>query len=157
MKFILIPRSFRGQIKKNRKYFQESDIVIDVKDFILNGLRRGESFLKAQEVFFIHIQQVKLRVCFHNAHFRYLLGIINDREFVPIIIDKKTGKYGKNLSLKASTVTVNAIQSATVKAIEDYLSYQDDKDRMTVYKVEESITPPHHRSTPPTPERSLSD
>ena len=138
MKFILITRSFRGQIKKHRKYFQEPEIVSDVKDFILNGLRHGETFLKSQEIYDVHIRQVKLRVCFHNANFRYLLGIINDREFIPIIIDKKTGKYGKNLSLKADKAIVNAIQSAAVKSIDDYLSYQDDKDRMTVYKIEET-------------------
>ena len=136
MRYIFITKSFKGQLKKFKRYFREKDIVLDVKDFVIHGLRKGETYLKKQEIYSIQLETVKLRVCFHPTKFRYLIGIINDKYFLPIIIDKKTGKHGKNLSLKASKATTDAIKSASLNVVLDYIAYKKDKTRATVYGVE---------------------
>lgn len=135
MKIILIARTFRGQIKKFKRTFQEEDIVQDVKDFILHGLRKGETYLKSQEVYSVTIETVKLRFYIQKSSFRYLLAVIDDYEYLPIVIDRKTGVHGKNLSFKADKKTTEAITRATVSVLEDYRAFPNDQARAGVYHV----------------------
>ncbi|MBF0379687.1 MAG: hypothetical protein HQL69_01640 [Magnetococcales bacterium] len=142
MHYIFITRTFRGQIKGFRKVFQEKDLLEDIKDFVQNGLRKGETTLKAQQYYEITLETVKLRFYFRKAAFRYLVGVISDSDsqrYIPIIIDRKAGPYGQNLTLKTDKKTRQAIQKAIVAVMSDYLAYTEDqeknKESATVYKV----------------------
>jgi len=91
MKYILITDRFRRQLKKLRHYLTEQDVVSDVKRFLQRGLAKGETYLETHAVFDLQMEVVKLRLCVYQVNFRYLIGVINDREFLPIIIDLKKG------------------------------------------------------------------
>lgn len=136
MKLIFITRTFKGQIKRFRQTVQEADIVLDVKDFVVNGLRHGDTHLRSQEVCSLTMEMVKLRFYIRNTHFRYLLAVIGDREYMPIIMDRKAGLYGQNLSFKANKRTREAIDRAIVAAVDDFLAYSADATRASVYRVE---------------------
>jgi hypothetical protein len=142
MQYIFITRTFRGQVKGFRKVFKEKDLLEDLKDFVQNGLRKGETTLKSQQFFEITLETVKLRFYFRKAAFRYLVGVISDsgsQRYIPIIIDRKTGPYGQNLTLKADKKTHRSIQKAIVAVMSDYLAYTKDQEKnresATVYKV----------------------
>ncbi len=112
MKFILITNRFRRQLKKLKRNITEQDIVADIRQFIHNGLAKGETYLEAYTVLKIHMEVVKLRLCVYQVNFRYLVGVINDRDHIPIIIDLKKGRYGSNLSFTTDKKTVKAIESS---------------------------------------------
>jgi hypothetical protein len=137
MKYILITNQFRRQIKKFRRYLKEQDIVDDVKRFIQRGLTKGEAYLRVYTVLTINMEVVKLRVCVYQVNFRYLIGIINEREYLPIIIDLKKGRYGGNLGFKADKKTVKAIESAVVNMISEYQQHTEEHPTLTAYYVED--------------------
>lgn len=114
MKYILITQRFQRQLKHSHRYLTEQDIVKDIQQFIRQGLVKGETSLEARTVLIFRLQMVKLRMCIHQVDFRYLLGIINEQEYLPIIIDLKKGRYGENLGFKADKEIVRAIESALV-------------------------------------------
>ena len=137
MKYILITQRFQRQLKHLHRYLTEQDIVNDIRQFIQQGLAKGETYLEARTVVMIRLQMVKLRICVHQVDFRYLLGIINEQEYLPVIIDLKKGRYGENLSFKADKDTVRAIESALIDVIDDYRHHTEDAPRLTAYYVEE--------------------
>ncbi|GAK50663.1 hypothetical protein U14_01896 [Candidatus Moduliflexus flocculans] len=138
MKYILISQSFRRQLKVLRRYLTEQDVVDDIARFIRRGLTKGETFLEAYTISQIHLEIVKLRLSVYRVDFRYLIGVIEQRDYLPIIIDLKKGRYGQNLSLNADRQTVVAIESAIIRMVEDYLEHTEASPTLTAYSVEES-------------------
>ena len=114
MKYILLTQRFQRQLKHLKRYITEQDMIKDIRQFIQHGVAKGETYLEARTILTIHLHMVKLRVCVHQVDFRYLLGIINEHEYLPIIIDLKKGRYGENLSFTADKETVRAIESALI-------------------------------------------
>ena len=137
MKYILVTQRFQRQLKHLHRYLTEQDIVKDIRQFIQHGLAKGETCLEARTVSMIRLHMVKLRMSIHQVDFRYLLGIINEHEYLPIIIDLKKGRYGENLSLKADKDTVRAIESALIDVIDDYRHHTEEAPTLTAYYVEE--------------------
>ena len=86
MKQIVITHSFQKNLKKLRSHFTEQDVQNNIKEFVRISLRKSESKLKTETFGNVTIVIVKLRICVHQAVGRYLLGIINEREYVPIFI-----------------------------------------------------------------------
>lgn len=84
----------------------------------------------------LQLEVMKLRICVHQVSFRYLIGIINEQEYLPIIIDFKKGRYGRNLSLRADKKITKAIESAVVGVIHDYLDHTEEHPTLTAYYVE---------------------
>ncbi len=60
MKRILITDSFRRILKKHRKHFKEQDIVLNLKEFVRIGFRKGESRLRTLISEDVTIEIVKL-------------------------------------------------------------------------------------------------
>jgi hypothetical protein len=118
MKYILITQRFQRQLKHLQRDISEQDIVKDIRQFIQQGIAKGETYLEARTILTVHLQMVKLRICVHRVDFRYLLGIINAHEYLPIIIDLKKGRHGENLSFKADKDSVRAIESALINVID---------------------------------------
>ena len=137
MTYILITDRFRKQLKKLKRYLSEQDVVRDVQRFILNGLTKGETYLEAHTVGTLQLEVVKLRLCVYQVNFRYLVGIVNEREVLPIIIDLKKGRYGQNLSFRADKRTVKAIESAFQGVVQDYIQHTDEQPTLTAYVVDE--------------------
>ena len=136
-KQILITASFRKRLKKLRRQFSEDDVVDNIKEFIRLGLRKGESLLTSEPFGHVIIVIVKCRIRKHQAVGRYLLGIINDHEYLPIFIDLKTGVYGKNLSFTASKHVVSMLDKALADVLADYLEHTDEDSRLTTYPIYE--------------------
>ena len=136
MKYILITDRFRRQLKKIRRHIKEQDVVSDVKRFMQKGLAKGETYLETYVVSDLQLEVMKLRICVHQVNFRYLIGIINEQEYLPIIIDFKKGRYGRNLSLRADKKITKAIESAVVGVIQDYLDHTEEHPTLTAYYVE---------------------
>ncbi len=109
MKYILVTNRFRRQLKKLKRYLSEQDVVRDIKRFLLKGLTKGETYLQAHTICDLHLEIVKLRLCVYQVNFRYLIGIIDDREVLPIIIELKKGRHGHNLGFNADKKTIKAI------------------------------------------------
>ena len=137
MKYILITNRFRRQLKKLKRYLTEEDVVRDVKRFLLKGQRKGETYLKTHTVFDLQLEVIKLRLCVYQVNFRYLIGIINEREILPIIIDLKKSRYGHNLSFTADKKTVKAIEVAFNGVIQDYLQHTEQQPTLAAYVIEE--------------------
>lgn len=131
MKNILITQSFQKNLKKYRRHFSEQDIIDNIRKFVRLGLRKGESELKAMAFGDITIVIVKLRIRVRQAVGRYLLGIINDNEYLPIFIDLKTGYYGKNISLKANKKVVSMLEKSLENTLVDYVEHTEKKPRLT--------------------------
>lgn len=135
MQKIFVTKTFQRQTKKFEKFFSEKELVLDVKDFIFNGLRYGETFLKKYQVHEQSFETIKLRFYARGGTFRYLIGSMNDQHFLPIVIDKKTGRIGKNLSFKVDKKTVKIIDGFFNRVVLDYFSHTPENPRMTVYEV----------------------
>ena len=135
MQKIFITKTFKNQQKKFQKFFTEIELVLDIKDFIINGLRHGETFLKKYQVHEQEFKTTKLRFYARGGTFRYLVGSINNQDFIPIVIDKKTGRIGRNLSFKVDKKTVKIIDGLFSRVVSDYLSHTSKKAKMTVYEV----------------------
>lgn len=136
-KQIFITASFRKRLKKLRRQFSEDDVVDNIKEFIRLGLRKGESLLTNEPFGNVIIVIVKCRIRKHQAVGRYLLGIINEHEYLPIFIDLKTGVYGKNLSFTASKHVVSMLDKALADVLADYLEHTDEDPRLTTYPIYE--------------------
>ena len=137
MTYILITDRFRKQLKKLKRYITEQDVVRDVRRFILNGLAKGETYLQAHTLGTLHLEVVKLRLCVYQVNFRYLIGIVNEQEVLPIIIDLKKGCYGQNLGFRADKRTVKAIEFAFKGVVRDYLHHTDENPTLSAYVVSE--------------------
>jgi hypothetical protein len=112
-------------------------VVRDVRRFILNGLAKGETYLQAHTLGTLHLEVVKLRLCVYQVNFRYLIGIVNEQEVLPIIIDLKKGRYGQNLGFRADKRTVKAIEFAFKGVVRDYLHHTDENPTLSAYVVSE--------------------
>lgn len=137
MKYIVITDTFRRQLKRMKRYLSETDVVYDVKRFIQKGLSKGETFLETHTSQTVRMTVVKLRLTVHQVDFRYLMGIINERDYLPIVIDLKKGRYGENLSFKADKQTTKKIETAVTDVISDYLRHTEENPALTAYAVEE--------------------
>lgn len=136
-KQILITRSFQHRLKKLRRHFSEKDVVANITDFIHRGLRKGESILTRESFGPVTIVVVKCRIRNQQAVGRYLLGIIDEREYLPILLDLKTGMYGKNLSFHADSRVVTMLNTALAEVLTDYLEHTDATPTLTRYAVHE--------------------
>lgn len=135
MKQIVITHSFQKYLKRLNKHFSEQDIINDLKEFARLGFRKGETTLKALTFGDVTIVMVKLRLHVRHSVGRYIVGVINNQEFLPIFIDLKKGTYGKNLSFKANHRTVAMLQSAFEHTLNDYIEHTNDNPRLLSYPI----------------------
>lgn len=135
MKYILITHSFQKYLKKLRRHFTEQDIQDNIKEFVRVGLRKGESKLTTTTFGDVTIVIVKLRIRAHQAVGRYLIGIINECEYLPIFIDLKTGIYGKKMSFDANRKVVSMLETAFKSVLIDYLEHTEEHPRLTKYPI----------------------
>ena len=136
MKRILITQYFKKSLKKLKNHFDEQDVLEDIQGFVNTGLRKGESRLTIEEFGNITVEIVKLRIRVHNSKGRYLLGIIDQCEYIPIFIDLKTGYYGQNMTLSADKKVASMLESAIEGVLKDYLEHTDNNPRVTAYLIE---------------------
>jgi hypothetical protein len=126
-KQLVITISFQKYLKKVRRHFSEEDIRTNLKGFLRLGFRKGESTLKTIKYGQLTIKIVKLRIRFYQAIGRYLVGIINDQEYLPIFIDLKTGVYGQNLSFDAEKRVAEMLEQAFQSVLRDYLEHTEEQ------------------------------
>jgi len=126
MKRILITDSFRRILKKHRKHFKEQDIVLNLKEFVRIGFRKGESRLRTLISEDVTIEIVKLRI----------RAVIDENEHIPFFIDLKTGYYGKNLSFETDKRVVSMLETALENAMTDYLEHTEENPKAEEYLIE---------------------
>ena len=136
MKHILITDSFHKILKKYRKHFNEQDVVLNLKEFVRIGFRKGESKLKTVISEDVTIKIVKLRIRIRQSTGRYLLGIIDENEYFPFFIDLKTGYYGRNLNFKSNKRVVSMIETSIENTITDYLEHTKENPKAKEYLIE---------------------
>ena len=137
MKRILITDSFRRILKKHRKHFKEQNIVLNLREFVRIGFRKGESRLKTLISEGVTIEIVKLRIRLGQSVGRYLLAIIDGNEHIPFFIDLKTGYYGKNLSFETNKRVVSMLETALENAMTDYLEHTEGNLKAEEYLIEQ--------------------
>jgi len=136
MKRILITDSFRRILKKHRKHFKEQDIVLNLKEFVRIGFRKGESRLRTLISEDVTIEIVKLCIRARQSAGRYLLAVIDENEHIPFFIDLKTGYYGKNLSFETDKRVVSMLETALENAMTDYLEHTEENPKAEEYLIE---------------------
>jgi hypothetical protein len=134
MKQAVITVSFRKRLKTLRRHFSEDDIVEDVNRFAVAGLRQGECELKKELFGDVEISVVKLRIRVRSAVGRYLLAVVAD-DFLPVFIDLKTGRYGKNMSFNANKKVVSMLENAFEEVLLDYLEHTEKEPRLTRFSL----------------------
>ena len=132
---LLITPSFQKYLKKVKRHFTEQDIQANLNEFLRLGFRKGESTLKTVKYGQVTIRIVKLRIRVYQAVGRYIVGIINDQEYLPIFIDLKTGLYGKNLSFEGEKRVVDMLEKAFQHVLTDYLEHTEEHPRLTKYDL----------------------
>jgi hypothetical protein len=138
MKYIIITDSFKKQLKKFRRYFDEKDFVLDVKKYVLEGLRNGETKLADRKIHDLELGAVKLRFCINQVNFRYIIENIEGHIFIPIIIDLKKEHIGGNLGFKnVDAKTKKAVLNAENAAITDFESHTEENPKYTLYQIGE--------------------
>ncbi len=100
------------------------------------GLKKGETFLGKRMVEEVPLAIAKLRLKVYKAHARYLIGVIDDREYLPFVIDLKKGKHGKNLSFNTDKKTQQFIINALIKGVADYKAHARNDPRMEIYFID---------------------
>ncbi|PCJ18245.1 MAG: hypothetical protein COB02_11705 [Candidatus Cloacimonadota bacterium] len=55
MKYIFLTLTFKKRLLKFKKHFTKKDLLYDLKDFIINGLRKDGTYLKKSPKF-LYIQ-----------------------------------------------------------------------------------------------------
>jgi len=136
MRHILITDSFHSILKKYRKHFREQDIILNLREFVRIGFRKGESRLKTFISEDVTIEIIKLRIRVRQSVGRYLLGVINEDVYLPFFIDLKTGYYGKNLSFEANKRVVSMLETALENAMTDYLEHTEENPKAKEYSAE---------------------
>jgi hypothetical protein len=81
----------------------------------------------------VAIEIVKLRIRVHDSAGRYLIGVIDGNEYLPIFIDLKTGRYGKNMSFNTDKKVAAILESALENTLADYLEHTEENQRLTEY------------------------
>ena len=115
------------------------DIIDDVKKFACRGLGKNDTYLKSVSIFEKNMTVAKLRISVRMVKGRYLLGIIEEqtkKEYIPIIIDLKKGRLGKNMGFAADGKTVEALDQAIIRTIDDYTNHTEDNPTMDVYVIQ---------------------
>jgi len=135
MKRILITDSFRKILKKCSKHFKEQDIVLNLKEFVRIGFRKGESSLKTLIAENITIEIVKLRIRVGQSAERFLVGIIDESVYFPFFIDLKTGYYGKNLSFETNKRVISMLETALENLMSDYLEHTEENPKIKEYLI----------------------
>ena len=138
MKNIILTNSFKKNLKEFRRYLNEIDIVNDVKKYILEGDKKGEALLRTEKESGFDVDYIKLRININNVNFRYIVIVINNDDHIPVILDLKKGRYGKNLSFNADKKTVAKINSCSRKSINDYMLSTPENQLITCYKIKGS-------------------
>ncbi|MBC8444197.1 hypothetical protein H8D83_01285 [Candidatus Woesearchaeota archaeon] len=137
MEYIIITESFRKTLKKFKKYFHEKDIVFDIKRLIEKGFGKGETKLKNENYKGLDADLFKLRLKINNVDFRYIIVCFKSKnEYLPVFIDLKKGRYGRNLSFNSDKKTVAIINDNLEKVIIDYLTSTSDNPLTTYYAVD---------------------
>ncbi len=134
MKQAVITASFRKRLKALRRHFREDDVLKDIERFARSGFGRGECELKKELFGEVEVSVVKLRIRVRSAVGRYLLAIVGD-DCLPIFIDLKTGRYGKNLSFNASREVVSMLERAFETALLDYVEHTEADPRLTTHPL----------------------
>jgi|GEM_PF-1954320 len=134
-KHLLLTLSFQKYLKKVRRHFSEEDIQTNLKEFLRIGFRKGENTLKTIKYGNLTIKVVKLRIRVYRAVGRYIVGIINDQEYLPIFIDLKTGFYGQNLSFAYEKRVAKMLENAFQSVLRDYLDHTEEHPKLTVYEL----------------------
>ncbi len=129
MKRAVITASFKKRLKALRRHFSEDDVVQGIERFARSGFGRGECELKKETLGEVEVSVVKLRIRVRSAVGRYLLAVVGD-DFVPVFIDLKTGRYGKNMSFKASREVVSMLERAFEEVLLDYLEHTEEEPRL---------------------------
>jgi len=132
---LVITRSFQNYLKKVRRQFSEQDIQANLQEFLRLGFRKGESTLKTIKYGNITITIIKLRIRAYQAIGRYIVGIINEQEYLPIFIDLKTGVYGQNLSFEAEKRVTDMLENAFQSALTDYLEHTEEDPKLTRFDL----------------------
>ncbi len=132
----LITRSFQKYLKKCKHRFTEKDVLDNLREFIRLGLRKWESILKTLRFGNISIVIVKLRIRVNQNVGRYIVGVINEQEYLPIFIDSKTGVYGKNLSFESDKKVVVMLETAFQHVLTDYLEHTEEHPTLQRYEIE---------------------
>jgi len=127
--------SFQKYLKKVRRHFSEEDIHTNLKEFLRIGFRKGEGTLKTIKYGHLTIKIVKLRIRVYQAVGRYIVGIINDQEYLPIFIDLKTGIYGQNLSFDAEKRVAEMLEQAFQGVLRDYLEHTEEHPKLAIYDL----------------------
>lgn len=135
-KSLVMTHSFQKYLKKVRRHFSEEDIHANLKEFLRLGFRKGESTLKTIKYGTLTIKIVKLRIRVYQAIGRYIVGIINEQEYLPIFIDLKTGIYGQNLSFDADKRVAEMLEHAFQSVLQDYLDHSEEYPTLTHYDLE---------------------
>jgi hypothetical protein len=134
MKQAVITASFRKRLKALRRHFSEDDVLEDLKRFVRSGFRVGECELKKEVFSEIELSVVKLRIRVRSSVGRYLMAVVRD-DCIPIFIDLKTGRYGKNMSFNASRKVVSMLENAFEEVLLDYLEHTEEEPRLTRYDL----------------------
>ncbi len=132
-KQIIITNSFRRRLRRLRRHFSEKSIIDDVRRFSSSGFGKGECELKKEIINDVVISIVKLRIRVQDAIGRYLIGVINEREYIPIFIDLKTGRYGRNMRFSASREVASMLERAFEEVLSDYLEHTEEEPKLTRY------------------------
>ncbi len=141
MKQAVITASFKKRLKSHRRHFTEADVIKDVMRFATSGFGRGECELKKEIYGETEISVVKLRIRVKSVVGRYLLAVVGS-DLIPIFIDLKTGRYGKNMSFKASKNVVSMLESAFEEVLLDYLEHTEDEPRLARHPLEIDVVSP---------------
>jgi len=131
MKQVIICNSFRKRLKGLRRHFNENDVVNDVKRFTATGFGKGECELKQEIIGETVVSILNLRIRVQSSIGRYLLAVVNNEHFIPVFIDLKTGRYGKNMSFTASREVVSMLERAFEETLLDYLEHTEENPKFT--------------------------
>jgi len=134
MKYIHITKSFKKHLKKLKKHLSEDDVIDDVEEFMQSGTKKGEALLKEENKF--NVKYFKLRVSIKMVDFRYVLGVVSETDYIPVAIDLKKGKYGRNLSFNANKDIVRFVNNAIDNSMKDYMENSKENETATVYEVD---------------------
>ena len=110
--------------------------MLNLKEFVRIGFRKGESRLKTVISEDVTIEIVKLRIRVRQSAGRYLLGIINEDVYFPFFVDLKTGYYGRNLSFETNKRVVSMLETALENAMTDYIEHTEQNPKAKEYLIE---------------------
>ncbi len=109
--------------------------MLNLKEFVHVGFRKGESRLRTIVLEDVTIEIVKLRIRVRQSAGRYLLAVIDKNEHIPFFIDLKTGYYGKNLSFETNKRVVSMLETALENTMTNYLEHAEESSKTKEYLI----------------------